>query len=67
MDMGYKIYRSLKLSEESAKYSVSPHIYEELIEFCSLEIKAITALDNELKTINKDTKDYIKAKMEAHF
>ena len=52
MDMGYKIYKSLKMSEESSKYTVSPHIYEELIEFCRLEIKAITALDNELKEIN---------------
>ena len=67
MDMDYKLYKSLKMSEEASKYIVSPHIYEELIEFCKKEIQAITTLENDMKSIKNEIKEYIKSVVEHHF
>ncbi len=49
IDKDFKIKESLEIAKTSAKYYVSPHFFDSLIEICEPEIDALNELHDKLK------------------
>ena len=63
IDKDFKIKESLEIAKESAKYYVSPHFFDSLLEICKPEIDALAALHEKLREDRVKLKNLIDEKL----
>jgi hypothetical protein len=63
IDKDFLIKDSLEIAKSSAKYYVSPHFFDSLVEICEKEIDNLHTLHDQLKNNRKELKTLIDEKM----
>lgn len=63
VDKDFKIKESLEISKEAAKYYVSPHFYDDLINVAGPELTAFNAIHHRLHENKKTLQDFINNKI----